>query len=61
MGCILKQYSALIQFMKAPLPISLTKEHLSALQYGVEGFVSTRHMVKQDGTTLKWMKNCLSR
>jgi small subunit ribosomal protein S1 len=29
------------------------KGALVALQYGVEGFVSTRHLVKEDGTTAK--------
>ncbi len=29
------------------------KGALVALQYGVEGFVSTKHMIKQDGTTAK--------
>ena len=33
------------------------KGAIIALQYGVEGFVTPRHMAKQDGSLLKLMKN----
>jgi hypothetical protein len=47
----LKPFSLPIQFTKEQLLNLMDKGAVIALPYGVEGFATPRHLVKEDGTS----------